>query len=236
MTFAEFERFAWSEWERIPETFKGGVDALILERDARAHPTRSGVYTLGECLTEAWPSEFGGPETTRSSLVLYYGSFRRLAAEDPEFDWPAEIWETLTHELQHHLESLAAEDALEDVDAAVEQNFRRIDGESFDPLYYLGGEDLGGGLYRVEDAWFLELDAGEPDEAGFITFMWDEQAYRIRPPAAMEPVVFLSVDGVPDVTGELCLVVRRRQGYMQRLFGGGARVATARVRAEPARG
>ncbi|MCI0432132.1 MAG: metallopeptidase family protein [Gemmatimonadetes bacterium] len=233
MKFEEFEQRATEEWERIPDSFKGGVDALILERDAKAHPTRPGVYTLGECLTDNWPTDFAGPDTTRSALVLYYGSFRRLASEDPGFDWEAEIWETLTHELQHHLESLAAEDELEDVDAAVEENFRRIDGEPFDPLFYLDGESLGDGWYRVEDTWFLEVDdsPGAGREAGFA---WEGRNYRVGLPDSTEPVLFLKVDGVHGLNGELCLVVRRRVGVLRRLFGGVARTGNATAHAEPA--
>ena len=234
MKFAEFERHAAAEWERIPESFKGGVDALIVERDARAHPARPGVYTLGECLTESWPSGYAGPDTTRSALVLYYGSFLRLASEDPGFDWKAEIWETLTHELQHHLESLAAENDLEDVDAAVEENFKRVDGEPFDPFFYLDGEDLGDGWYRVEDAWFLEIDEDDLGPERIATFAWEGVPYRIRVPASAEETLFLTADAVPGMTGELCLVVRRRQGLFRRLLRGAGGAATARATVEPA--
>ena len=162
MDFATFEQRARQEWERIPETFKAGVDGLVVERPARRHPSRPDVYTLGECVTETWPSDWGGPDTTRSWLLLHYGSFRRLAALDPDFDWDNELWETLTHELQHHLESLADDDALGDVDYAVEENFKRRDGESFDPLFFRAGEPAGPGRYRVEDELFQEHEYRDP--------------------------------------------------------------------------
>ena len=52
-------------------------------------------------------------------FVLYYGSFLEVAGEG--FDWEAEVWETLLHELRHHLESLAGRDDL------VREDLRRLD-------------------------------------------------------------------------------------------------------------
>ena len=92
---------------------------------ADVDPSLPDVYTLGECVTESYPSDFGGPETTRSVVVLYYGSFFRVSRQDDAFDWEVELWETLTHELQHHLESLAADDSLIDMDYAADENYRR---------------------------------------------------------------------------------------------------------------
>ena len=62
-------------------------------------------------------------------MHLYYGSFRELARLDEDFDWEAELWETLTHEVRHHRESTAGEDALEDLDWAEDENFRRRAGK-----------------------------------------------------------------------------------------------------------
>ncbi|MGH7500740.1 MAG: hypothetical protein ACREL7_03185 [Longimicrobiales bacterium] len=216
MTYHDFETLVTSEWRHIPDRFKGGIDALVVERDARAHPRKKDIYTLGECLTETYISDFGGPDTTRSILVLYYGSFHRLARGDPQFDWEAEIWETLTHELQHHLESLAAEDELEDVDAAVEDNFRRVDGEAFDPLFYLGGISEGGGWYRVEDCWFYEADA--PDD-GRVTFDWEGRRYAVPVPDEQNAFLFVTVHGVEQAPEELCIVVRRQVSGVRALFG-----------------
>lgn len=161
MDFATFERHARTGWDRIPAHFKAGVDGLVVEQAAKSHPEFDEVFTMGECVTEAFPSDFGGPDTTRSTVVLYHGSFVEIARDaDGDFDWEDEIWETLTHELQHHLESLAGDDALEDVDYAADQNFRRHNDESFDPYFFRAGEPLGDGLYRVEDEYFLERAFG----------------------------------------------------------------------------
>jgi predicted Zn-dependent protease with MMP-like domain len=231
--FDEFEALARKEWDDIPPEFKGGVDALVVEREAKVHPHRAEVYTLGECITETWPSDFGGPDTIRSALVLYYGSFRRLADGEPGFDWRAEIWETLTHELRHHLESLAADDHLEDLDAAVEENFRRSDGEAFDPLFFRLGERLGDGWYQLEDAFFLEVDAASCET---VEFTWHGVRYRVQLPHIDEDVVFLTIEGgVDDPPSELCLVLLRQRRLRARLraaLKGGWKVAEATAVAE----
>jgi len=238
MRFETFERIARQEWDRIPEGYRAGVDGLVVERAARRHPRTHDIYTLGECVTEAYPSDFGGPDTIRSSVVLYYGSFLRLSRLDPAFDWERELWETLTHELKHHLESLADEDALTDVDTAMEEYFKRVEGEPFDPFFYRLGEPAGPDRYRLEDRLFIEQRRGaEPA----VRFELDGRAYRF---AASDPdadVEFVQiVGGIDEDTDleELCVVLvrplplRRRLGM---LFGRAPTIveSEATVEAEP---
>ncbi|MGH7448048.1 MAG: hypothetical protein ACREK1_03525 [Longimicrobiales bacterium] len=211
MTFAEFEERAWHEWDRIPAEFRAGVDGLRIERAALPHPSLPDVYTLGECVTESYPSDFGGPETTRSVVVLYYGSFFRLSRQDDAFDWEVELWETLTHELQHHLESLAADDSLIDMDYAADENYKRYQDEPFDPLFFRHGVPDRGWL-RVEDEFFLELDRPPADHA---TFQWRGRSYRVHIPADPADVLLLTIaDGVPDAPGALHLALVTRTGWM----------------------
>ncbi len=112
----------------------------------------------------------------QSRIVLYHGSFAALAHLTPSFDWREEAWETLTHELRHHLEWRAESPELEDLDWAVEQNFARHDGEEFDPSFFLHGEALEEGTYRVEDDVFLDHPVGAPPSA--IDFKWRGREYR----------------------------------------------------------
>lgn len=214
MTFAEFESLAEQEWDRIPDAYRQGVDALVVTRDAKA-PGRSDVYTLGECVTESWPSDYGGPDTIRSELILYYGSFRRLAALDDTFDWEAELWETLTHELQHHLESLADEDDLEELDAAMEQHFRRHDGETFDPLYYRAGEPLDHGWFRLDEAYFREAETVEAGDS--IAFDWAGSRYVVPIQGPVNEITYVTVDGVEQPPAELVLVIVPRQPLASRI-------------------
>jgi hypothetical protein len=216
VTFDAFQERAEQLWEQIPETYKEGVDGMVVVREAKPHPTLPDIYTLGECSTEAYPSGYGGPETTRSVVVLYYGSFWRLSRLDPNFDWEDELWETLTHELQHHLEWLASEDALEDMDYAADENFKRAEGEAFDPFFYRSGEPIAPGVYRVEREHFVEEEYDGSREPGrLVEFTWQGRRYRVARPAKLGDVCFLRIDDGADADpGELSLVLVRRTGVL----------------------
>jgi len=217
MKFDEFERRAREVFEEIPADFKEGIDGLEVRREAVPHATLPDVFTLGMCHTEEHLSSYGSPETTRSVIVLYWGSFRGLADLDPEFDWEGEIWETLTHELRHHLESLAGDDALEDVDYAADELFNRQEGLEFDPWYYQRGEDLGGGAYAVEGTYYLEQvwRARDFERAEHIEFAWRGKAYRIPRPAELGDVNFVLLLG-PDFEDEpVELVLVRRRSWSE---------------------
>lgn len=216
MTFEQFERQARNAWDEIPIRFKEGVDGLTVRPDAPQHPEYSDVYTLGECLTEEHASDFGSADTTRSVIALYWGSFRALAARNRNFDWDREIWETLTHELRHHLESLAGDDALEDVDRAADESFRRFEGRDFDPWYYQYSEALGSGLFRIDDAWYLEQvwDSDDFAAASVIAFEWQGHSYGIPRPRELGDVHFVAVAGV-HVEGTFELVLLRRRSWLR---------------------
>lgn len=219
MDFAEFERRASQVWEEIPDMYRSGVDGLLLEREARSHPTLPDIYTLGECLTEMYPSDWGGPDTTRSVLVLYYGSFQRLSELDPDFDWRYEIWETVTHELRHHLESLAVEDALEDVDYAVDENFKRLQGEPFDPYFYRSGEPVAPGVYTADPDVFMEVEYdGARPPGRWVEFDWQGDRRAVPVPDDVADVTFLQVtEGIDTGSAELCLVLVRRRAWLEQL-------------------
>lgn len=219
MDFEEFERRAREAWEEIPQGYRDGVDGLTVRRDGPSHPDHPGVYTLGECLTEEHLSDFGSAETTRSIIALYWGSFRALARKDPEFDWDGEIWETLTHELRHHLESLAGDDALEGVDRAADETFRRFDGQDFDPWYYQHGDEVEPGVFRVERAWYLEreMDGHTFDRLSTIDFEWREGRYRIPRPDELGDVHFVLLEGLGTEGETVEIVLVRRRSWLAAL-------------------
>lgn len=221
MDYSEFERRASKVWQEIPADFRSGVDGLVIERSGRPHPTMPDIYTLGECVTESYPSDWGGPETTRSVLVLYYGSFARLSELDPEFDWRYEIWETVTHELRHHLEWLAAEDALEDVDYAVDENFKRIQDEPFDPWFYRYGEEIAPGVFEADRDVFLEMEHERKTAPGpRIEFRWHGRRYSVHVPARLGDLTFLQIiAGVDTGSAELCVVLVRKRGWLEQVKG-----------------
>jgi predicted Zn-dependent protease with MMP-like domain len=226
MKFDEFERFAHQVFDEIPDVFREGVDGLVVRRDAPTHPDMPGVYTLGECLTEEHLSDYGSADTTRSVIALYWGSFRQLAREREGFDWEEETWETLTHELRHHLESLAGDDALEGVDYAADQTFQRFEGESFDPWYYQHGDEVEPGVFRVEKAWYVEQQWDDPTfrDATHLPLHWRGRRYTLPRPEELGDVHFVLVEGLnddePGGSLEIVLVRRRRWwDHAKRLFG-----------------
>ena len=219
MTFDEFLRVANEIFDAIPEEFRRGVDGLRVVEEDLPHPDLPYVYTLGHCDTEAYPSDWSGPETTRSMVTLFYGSFRHLADLDPYFDWEEELWETVTHELRHHLESLAGEDQLERVDYAADESFKRMEGLPFDPFYYREGEEVGRRLYRVEHDLYLEQHWSPEDFAHstVATFWFHDRGWQIYTPSELGDVHYVFVDGLEVGPGELQLVLIRRRGWKERL-------------------
>jgi hypothetical protein len=227
MTFAEFKARAHELYDSIPLDFREGIDGLIVEPSAVPHPTLPDIYTLGECRSEAYPSDFGGPGDVRSFVHLYHGSFRRLSELDDEFDWEEELWETITHEIRHHLEWLASEDALEVQDYVEDQNFARREGEAFDAFFYRSGRDRGGGVFEVDRDLFIERGIRrEADEAEF-SIPWRGHTLRVPRPEPLGDVHFVVIEGdLPDPPpGELVLVLVREQGLGEKLLGllGGAK-------------
>ncbi len=217
MDFEAFERAARDAFASIPETYREGVDGLVVHREALPHPTLSGVYTLGHCLTESYPSEYRGPESLRSVVALYWGSFRAVARGDPGFDWQGRIWETLTHELRHHLEALADDDALGEMDYALDQSYRREDGMDFDPWYYQRGERVEEGVYRVGRDVFVEKVWREEafEAAGAIPFSWHGRRYRFAPPAELGDIHFVRIRGVDTGPWSLEVVLVRHHSWWE---------------------
>lgn len=210
MRLADFEAMVRRMADEIPPEFLEGVAEITVSPRVVPHPERPGIFTLGECV--ALPAPTDEPAAVQSRVLLYHGSFAALAREHSDFDWREEAWETLTHEIRHHVEWRARSPDLEALDRAAEENYARLDGEAFDPAFYRDGERLPSGLYRVEDDYFIELpsDAAPGSPA---RFRWAGRGYRITLPAELEPPAFVSVWGVEaPPPGDLVLVVPSRGG------------------------
>lgn len=225
VTFRQFERAARHAFREIPEEYRSGVDGLSVRREALPHPVFPDIYTLGMCSTESYPSDWQGPETTRSVVALYHGSFRELARLDPGFDWDGELWETLTHELRHHLESLADQDGLGGVDYAMEESFKRSEGLDFDPCYYQSGDEIARGVFRVETDFYVEQAWTEEGlaRAGEVRFQWRGEAFRIEVLERLGDVHFIWIDGVDTGPGELQLVLVRKRKWWEAFLNRPAR-------------
>jgi len=204
--FDAFRSLVRSLAEDVPEEYFEGVLEVEVSPRTLPHPTRAGIYTLCECI----PVTGGGSEgPVQSRVVLYHGSFAALSREGAGFDWRGEARETLWHELRHHLEWRANAPDLEAFDRAAEQNFARVDGESFDPLFYLDGDSPVPDVYQVDDDWFYDLVVrGRVDD---VTFVWHGRRYAVRVPPDAAPPSYLFVDGVDDPPeGDLVLVLRQK--------------------------
>lgn len=125
MTFEAFRAAAEAMVEEIPEEFLRDLQGVHVFEEARPEEAYEAVYRLGEYLDPGSEDFLGGHAGLGRHIALYYGSFRAVAEGDPGFDWEEELWETLTHELRHHVESLAGEDALVRDDIERQRQFPR---------------------------------------------------------------------------------------------------------------
>src|SRR3954468_19741970 len=102
MRLTDFETMVRRLCAEIPVEFFEGIAEVVVSPRCVPDPERGDVYTLGECIP--LQVEVGsGLDGIQSRVVLYHGSFAALAG-NTEFDWNGEAWDTLTHELRHHLE------------------------------------------------------------------------------------------------------------------------------------
>jgi len=206
MRLQDFEAMVRRLSREVPAHFFEGIAEVTVSPRTVPHPGREGIFTLGECI----PIDTGASgEEQQSRIVLYHGSFAAPARLEPGYDWQGETWETLTHELRHHLEWRARAPDLEAFDAAAEQNFARHDGESFDPTFHLDGEAVAEHVFAVDDDVFVDRVVRMiPAD---VTFEWNDTSYRVPIPEGATLPAFLSVEGVlGPPPGELVLVLRRR--------------------------
>ena len=227
MRLADFETMIRGLCSEVPSDFLDGIAEVVVSPRTVPHPARADIFTLGECVP--LPVHLGsGVDGVQSRIVLYHGSFAALASLQGEFDWRREAWETLTHELRHHLEWRARAPDLEDFDWAVEHNFARHDGEPFDPTFFLSGEVLTEGVYQIEDDVFIDRIVRSMPQA--VTFSWGGQPYDISVPEDAELPCYLYVDGVVEPPpGDLVVVLRRKPGVRDLFTDAGLFQSTVRV-------
>lgn len=120
MSFDEFQRMIEEMVADIPPEFMEGLQGVHVLEEVMEEEGYDDVVRMGEYL-DPGPADFlGSGEGLGRHVAMYYGSFAAIASDEPNFDWEEEAWETLTHELRHHVESLAGEDFLvqDDVEQA----------------------------------------------------------------------------------------------------------------------
>ena len=94
---------------RFPDAFFEDLDGGI-QLEEREYPDPDfppgEMYIMGEYVHD----------TLGRYILLYYGSFAQLLAEEGEETWREEIFATVAHEFTHHLEETAGLHALDDKD------------------------------------------------------------------------------------------------------------------------
>jgi hypothetical protein len=212
MNLTDFKTLVHRLAGEVPEHFLEGISEIAVAPAMLPHPARADIYTLGECIPDPL-SEDSTLQDLRSRIVLYHGSFQALASGDPDFVWEEVAYQTLTHELRHHLEWRARTDALEDFDRAAEENFARHDGEEFDPLFFLDGEEVVERVYQVDDDFFLDRIVRRVP--GAIEFVWHGARYRAELPADVTLPAYLVVQGLTEPPpGEVVMVLRRKPSIL----------------------
>ena len=207
-----FESLVYDLSKQIPREFRAGIVEIVVSPRTVSHPDRSDIWTLGECIP--LPGEDGDPRHVRSRVVLYHGSFAALAHGTPDFDWAAEAWETLTHEVRHHVEWKARVPALEASDRAAEANFARQDGEPFDPLFYRDGEALPDGTFQVDEDVFIERIVTAPPSS--LRLHWRGASLEVEIPAGITLPAYLEIQGAPEPPpGQLMLVLQKKSGWLE---------------------
>jgi len=208
MHFADFRTLVERLKSEVPSQYLNGIVDIAVSPKAVPHPLRAEIYTMGECVPLEWT---GSGADLQSRVILYHGSFAALAAlaEPGEFDWRTETWETLTHELRHHLEWRANTRALESYDWAAEQNFARHEGDPFDPVFYREGERIAAGVYKVDDDVFMEVH--QPPAGHALALSWHGRRYQAALPTDLRGPAFLTLDGLAEPPpGDAVAVLPRR--------------------------
>lgn len=155
MDFDAFDALAAEMWGHIPPPFREGVQALIIHVDPKPDPLNTGVFLMGECAVDESVAMI--PDVPlHSNIHIYHGSFTQIALKEPGFPWEDELWETLTHELRHHLEWRAGVDYLGDEDDLQLENLARLDGRPFTLDYHRRGAPLDEGVYTLDGDLFIE--------------------------------------------------------------------------------
>jgi predicted Zn-dependent protease with MMP-like domain len=125
MTYDLFRQTVETMLSEIPEEFLEGLQGVHVLETTKLEPDLGDVYRLGEYLDPGQDSFLGGNPGLGRHITLYYGSFVTIAKGHSDFDWEEEIWETLVHELRHHVESLAGDASLIAEDQRRDATFRK---------------------------------------------------------------------------------------------------------------
>ncbi len=100
---------------QIPDMYKKGISGIYVVPEEVKDEEIPEVYILGHYHTGGY---------VEPSIDIYYGSFRKSFRGLPISQIEEELWETITHEIRHHLEENAGLHNLELYDQQLKQYFR----------------------------------------------------------------------------------------------------------------
>ena len=112
MTFPDFQHLVSNLLDEIPPEAMTGLQGVHVFEHVKRDPDEPELVRMGEYLDPGPDSVFNTYTHLGRHVAIYYGSFQAVAGGNLAFDWEAEAWETLTHEIQHHVESRAGERGL----------------------------------------------------------------------------------------------------------------------------
>ena len=101
LSFNQFADLLDQAVDGIPDRFLRELSGGFNLRKGRKQEDE--YYIMGEYVEDYVLGRF---------IVFYYGSFVELLEDEPVDSWEAEIIDTVLHEMQHHLESLAGREDL----------------------------------------------------------------------------------------------------------------------------
>ncbi|RJQ06673.1 MAG: metallopeptidase family protein [Bacillota bacterium] len=98
MSFDEFQSRLGDMLDKVPERLLDGLNGGVLaDPAAKRSDDATGLLVLGQ---------YHRDHILGRLIVLYYGSFVYLCGQDRD-RWLDEMWETLRHEIRHHVEDQA---------------------------------------------------------------------------------------------------------------------------------
>lgn len=225
MDLETFERAALDYWQAIPRRFREGVSALVVDPGTYRKEEFEDGWVYGYC--EPDEAIMMLPEApVVSRITLFHGSFVKIAEMTEGFDWDEELYETIRHELQHHLEWVAGDDGLGDEDDVQDDNERRRTGLPFTPGFHRMGTQLGNGAWLADHDLFLEVAVPRRDWPRVFTEGWSVDwggLVATVPPVPLDaddpgpiyaPADVVSVeDGSAWPWDEVVLVLARKRGW-----------------------
>lgn len=122
MHFETFEAIFHEALEEFPDRYLHGLSGVFCRREAKSDPAVPGMLRLGEYIRE--------PQGLGDHVILYYGSFLRVYGPLPREEMKKRVFDTIGHEILHHLEHRAGIDDLGDEDRRYLEEAKRRAGLS----------------------------------------------------------------------------------------------------------